>query len=279
MNELALFAGAGGGLLGTKLLGWKPIGYVEWEPYCQAVLTQRIKDGLLEEAPIFGDIREFVKSGAAREYRGFADVVSGGFPCQPHSVAGKQLGGADPRDMWPATADVVCEVLPRIVWLENSPGLISSGYIGRVIGDLAALGYVGRYGVFSAADEGADHIRERVWILAYANTDRLQERMYVSGAGPAPDGGEHQGRAPNGISTPQDGADSERGQFALGRAAGRTRRQRQSIPWNRDWPLTSEPVLARGADGVADRLDRLKATGNGQVPAVVIRAWDELARS
>jgi hypothetical protein len=75
------------------LLGWRAVGYVEWEPYCQAVIAARIKDGLLEEAPIFGDIREFVKSGAAREYRGFADVVSAGFPCQPHSAAGRRLGG------------------------------------------------------------------------------------------------------------------------------------------------------------------------------------------
>jgi site-specific DNA-cytosine methylase len=97
MNELSLFTGAGGGLLGTHLLGWKPCGYVEFNPYCQKVIAQRIKDGFLPIAPIFTDVREFIKSGAARQYRGIAQVVSAGFPCQPFSSAGKQLGADDPR--------------------------------------------------------------------------------------------------------------------------------------------------------------------------------------
>lgn len=267
MRELSLFSGAGGGLLATHhLLGWNTIGYVEWEPYCQAVIAARIKDGLLPQAPVFGDIREFVKSGAAREYRGFADVVTGGFPCQPHSLAGKQLGAQDERDMWPATADTIREVLPIFAYLENSPGLVSSGYIGVVLADLAALGYVGRYGMFSAANEGADHIRERAWIVAHANEDRLQERMHVCGAGPAPHDGKLERRSADGVPA------------SPGRETGRTWRQREPLPWNRDWPITSEPVLARGADGVADRLDRLKSIGNGQVPAVVVRAWQELTK-
>ncbi len=88
MRELSLFTGAGGGLLGTKLLGWTHIGYVEVNEYCQQVIRARIEDGFLDRAPIFTDVREFVQSGAARQYRGFADVVSGGFPCQDISVAG-----------------------------------------------------------------------------------------------------------------------------------------------------------------------------------------------
>lgn len=75
MNELSLFTGAGGGLLGTHLLGWNPIGYVEWNEYCQRVIAARIADGILPVAPIFTDVREFVQSGAAAEYRGVADVV------------------------------------------------------------------------------------------------------------------------------------------------------------------------------------------------------------
>jgi len=87
MNELSLFTGAGGGLLGTKLLGWNPIGYVEWDDYCQRVIAQRIKDGFLPDAPIFGDIKTFIDSGCAELYRGVTDVISAGFPCQPFSVA------------------------------------------------------------------------------------------------------------------------------------------------------------------------------------------------
>lgn len=81
MNELSLFSGSGGGLLGTSLLGWTPKGYVEIDEYCQQVIAQRIKDGLLPVAPIFSDINEFLFTGAARQYRGFIDVVTGGFPC------------------------------------------------------------------------------------------------------------------------------------------------------------------------------------------------------
>jgi DNA (cytosine-5)-methyltransferase 1 len=93
MNELSLFTGAGGGLLGSKLLGWRTIGYVEKEPYCQKVIVQRIADGLLDAAPVYGDIRRFINDGYAANYQGMVDVVSAGFPCQPFSVAGKREGG------------------------------------------------------------------------------------------------------------------------------------------------------------------------------------------
>ena len=157
MNELSLFTGAGGGLLGTHLLGWRPVGYVEWNEYCQRVIAARIADGYLPAAPIFTDVREFVQSGAAEQYRGIADVVTGGFPCQPFSVAGKQQAADDERNMWPATRDVIRIVQPASVLLENVPGLISCGYLGTVIADLAALGYVGQWGVIGAADAGAPH--------------------------------------------------------------------------------------------------------------------------
>ena len=168
MRELSLFTGAGGGLLGTKLLGWEHIGYVEWNEYCQQVIAARIRDGYLPAAPIFTDVREFVQSGAAEQYRGFADVVSAGFPCQPFSVAGKQAGADDERNMWPATADVIRIVQPQSVLLENVPGLISAGYLGTVIGDLAEMGYVGRWGVIGARDCDAPHKRDRLWIVAHS---------------------------------------------------------------------------------------------------------------
>lgn len=172
MNELSLFTGAGGGILGTHgLLGWKCRGYVEWEPYCQKVIAQRIQDGILDEAPIFGDVRAFVSDGYARRYRGMVDVVTGGFPCQPFSVAGKQKAGNDERDMWPATLSVVREVRPRFVFLENVPGLLagSHGYFGRILGGLAEAGYDARWCVLGADDVGAPHRRKRLWIVAHRN--------------------------------------------------------------------------------------------------------------
>lgn len=98
MRELSLFAGAGGGILGSKLLGWTTVGYVEFNEYCQKVLAQRIKDGLIDNAPIFGDIRAFNDCGYASSYQGMVNVVTGGFPCQPFSSCGKQLGGGRPPE-------------------------------------------------------------------------------------------------------------------------------------------------------------------------------------
>ena len=164
MRELSLFSGAGGGLLGSHLLGWTPIGYVEWNSYCQRVIAARIRDGFLPAAPIFGDVRQFIQSGAASRYRGFVDVVTGGFPCQPFSVAGSQLGADDPRNMWPATIECIRIIRPRFALLENVPGLVTSGYFGAVLGDLAACGYDAKWRILSAAEMGAPHKRDRLWI-------------------------------------------------------------------------------------------------------------------
>ena len=186
MNELSLFTGAGGGCLASKLLGHRIVGYVEWDSYCCRVLAQRIKEGFLDEAPIFGDVRAFVRDGYAASYQGLVDVVSGGFPCQPHSVAGKRRGAADERDMWPAFRDVVAAVRPRYVFAENVPGLLGSSagdpdgdgvdetpsepirYFGTVLRDLAEIGYGVRWTVLGADDIGAPHRRKRLWILADA---------------------------------------------------------------------------------------------------------------
>lgn len=173
MNELSLFSGAGGGLLGSKLLGWNPIGYVEWDDYCQRVIAQRIKDGFLPDAPIFGDIRAFIDNGYAASYKGLVDVVSAGFPCQPFSVAGKQKGADDERNMWPATAEVIGIVRPRFVLLENVPGIRS--YLPVVVRDLRRLGYeVSRPLILGADDCGAPHRRKRIWIIANTESNRLE---------------------------------------------------------------------------------------------------------
>lgn len=169
MRELSLFSGAGGGLLGSLLLGWEPIGYVEFNDYCQRVIAQRITDGILPNAPMFGDVRSFLSDGYAAAYTGLVDVVSGGFPCQPFSVAGKRAGADDPRNMWPATVECVRIIRPRFCFFENVPGLLNSGYFGRIVADLAACGYGVRWRCLSAAELGAPHKRNRLWIVGYAN--------------------------------------------------------------------------------------------------------------
>ena len=183
MNELSLFTGAGGGVLGTSLLGWRPIGYVEWDQYCQRIIAARIRDGMLPGAPIFGDVREFIQSGAAAEYRGFADVVTAGFPCQPFSVAGRRAGADDSRNMWPATVECIRTVRPRYALLENVPGILTSGYFGTILGDLAESGYDARWRILSAAELGAPHKRDRLWIVAYGASQPAREHYAEQDAG------------------------------------------------------------------------------------------------
>jgi len=165
MNELALFAGAGGGILGGHLLGWRTVCAVEWEPYAASVLVARQNEGVLPPFPIWDDIRTF----DGKPWRGIVDVVSGGFPCQDISAAGRGAGIEGARSgMWREMARVVSEVRPRFVFVENSPMLTRRG-LGKVLGDLASMGFDARWGVLGAADVGAPHKRDRIWIVAHSN--------------------------------------------------------------------------------------------------------------
>lgn len=162
LRTLHLFAGSGGGILADFLLGHVPVCAVEIDPYCQQVLVQRQQDGLLPWFPVWSDVRTF----DGHLWSGVVDVVAGGFPCQPWSVAGKRAGEADERNLWPDTYRVVCEVRPKHVFLENVPGLLAHWYFGRILGDLAEAGYDASWMVLGANDVGAPHRRKRLWILA-----------------------------------------------------------------------------------------------------------------
>lgn len=162
LRELALFAGIGGGILGGKLLGWRTVCAVEIEPFCRQVLRARQDEGSLERFPVFDDVRAF----DGRAWRGRVDVVSGGFPCQDISCAGKGGGIDAPRSgLWREFARIIREVRPRFALVENSPMLTRRG-LSRVLGDLAAAGYDAAWSVLSAADVGAPHLRRRMWIVA-----------------------------------------------------------------------------------------------------------------
>lgn len=173
MNELALFAGVGGGILGGLLCGFCCVCAVEIDPYARAVLAARQNDGTLKPFPIWDDIRTF----SGEPWRGIIDVVSGGFPCQDISVAGKGAGidGAK-SGLWREMARVICEVEPRFVIVENSPALLVRGF-GTVLGDLAAMGFDAKWGVFGAYHVGAPHKRERLFIVAtHPDRERQQEQ-------------------------------------------------------------------------------------------------------
>lgn len=291
MRELSLFTGAGGGVLGTHLLGFQCLGYVEYEKYCQKIIAQRIKDGIFNEAPIFGDIRTFVSEGYAKSYQGMVDVVSAGFPCQPFSVAGKREASNDERDMWPATLDVIKAVQPRFCFLENVPGLLSATvddtagrsihYFGAILRDLAESGYDAKWCVLGADDVGAPHHRKRLWVLAYLKCDSGLFRHKLEGD-----------RRKTKTKQTRRGISK-----LLHPNSQRQRRQRggakkvhwkQGLPWGesigsledfRSRPDIPEPLFCGVANGVADRSHRLKAIGNGQVPIVAASAFNLLNRA
>ena len=262
MNELALFAGAGGGILASHLLGWRTVCAVEWDAYAASVLCARQNDGLLPPFPIWDDVQTF----DGRPWRGRVDVISGGFPCQDISAAGKGAGiTGDKSGMWFHMARIVGEVRPEYVFVENSPMLTSRG-LGTVLGDLASLGYDARWGVLGAADVGAPHQRDRIWVVANANGMRQLQ----------PQGSECDkwGRVGDSGSEMAN-ANSQR--FKKQHSAAITGSSRQSA-WcaseigSESW-WSIEPDVGRVANGVAARVDRLKAIGNGQVPAVAATAW------
>lgn len=238
MRELSLFSGAGGGLLGSKLLGWTTVGYVEYEEYCQKVLRQRIADGILDAAPIFGDIRKFISEGYADAYQGMVDVVTGGFPCQPFSLAGKGFGEFDPRNMWPQTIEVIRRVRPRFALLENVPGLLANKYMGRVFGDLAATGYNYKWLCISAQSQGAPIERERIFI---AVADKGYGEAWMGGVKDWPS------------------------------QIWKTTDRKCPEFW-----VQAPSRDTRVVNGMAEYMDRVSAIGNGQVPLCMAYAFQKL---
>lgn len=342
LRELALFAGAGGGILGGGLLGWRTVCAVEIEPYPAGILCARQNDGILPPFPIWTDVRSF----NGKPWRGIIDIVSGGFPCQDISAAGKGAGIDGARSgLWRECARIIGEVRPRLAYMENSPMLVRRG-LARVLGDLAALGYDAEWLVMGADDVGAPHIRKRIWILAVdRDADRLDdnplcaipERTQAPDAvrvrgreSRAPDSGrdnilphaelQRAGRREQfaqGFTT-QDGAVSDaacercqtRGQSVRASAEISQPRERGAVSDAEDArnvrrlrldgagekaPSTghhngdgaqgdnvqwwaAEPDVGRMVDGLAARVDRIKALGNGQVPLVAAVAFRELYR-
>ena len=275
LNELALFAGAGGGILGGHLLGWRTVCAVEWEPYPASVLCARQNEGLLPPFPIWDDVQTF----DGKPWRGIVDVVSGGFPCQDISAAGKGAGIDGERSgMWREMARIIREVRPRFVFVENSPMLTSRG-LGAVLGDLATMGFDAKWGVLGAADVGANHQRDRIWIRAeLAHPERMgwQERTSERGESQnqeAPNQPDNRSEA--------SGAGEAIANTECSGLEGRKDCGKQEVTWtrsggspigHRDWWAT-EPNVGRVAHGLAARMERIKAIGNGQVPLCAATAW------
>lgn len=169
MNVLELFAGIGGIGLGLERAGMTVVGQVEIDPYCQRVLARHWPG-----VPQHDDVRTTPQWWASTE-RPTVDVVCGGFPCQPFSVAGLQRGTADERWMWPETATVIRALRPRYVVLENVAALVRDAYaFGWVLGDLHQLGFDAEWSIVTACSVGAPHRRRRLYLLAYPAGQGLQ---------------------------------------------------------------------------------------------------------
>ena len=268
-------------MLADLILGHTPIAAVEINPYCCNVLRQRRDDGWFPGLAVHEtDIRDF----DASEYAGRVDLIAGGFPCQDISAAGKGAGITGERSgLWKEFARIIGDVRPRFVFVENSPMLTLRG-LNVVLADLAALGFDAVWEVVSAAQAGAPHRRERIWILAYANSERWDGRTWEQrqrgraefedsggnvahayGAGleigqgqPGDDGAEL---------APAIGADWWEPQSGVGLLADELSPELVPGWWD------TEPDVGRVATGVQNRVGKLKALGNAQVPLQCALAW------
>jgi DNA (cytosine-5)-methyltransferase 1 len=281
LNELALFAGAGGGILGGHLLGWRTVCAVEWEQHPASVLCARQNEGILPPFPIWDDVQTF----DGKPWRGIVDVVSGGFPCQDISVAGKGDGLDGERSgMWREMARIIHEVQPRFVFVENSPMLTSRG-LGRVLGDLASMGFNARWGVLGAADVGANHQRDRIWIVGkMANTKKLFSNGINDNSRVSLEQEKESKLRDSSWAKKMAYTGKKRLQRYWNEGVNDQSQGQQTISWDSvtDWSgdwWETEPNVGRVADGVADRVDRIKAIGNGQVPLCAATAWRILSES
>ena len=247
MNELHLFCGAGGGVLGGMLLGHTTVCAVELEPYCRKVLLQRQRDGILPKFPIWDNVTTF----DGTPWKGKVDIVCGGFPCPDFSnanqwdVGNSRFSGLNGKrgGLWTEMFRIICEIRPKFVFVENVPNLIRFG-IGRVLGNLAECGYDAKWCLLGSKDCGGVHKRDRAWILAiHPDIDRLQEEQLVD---------------PN--------VETKNG---IKEISGNTSRT-ISVDGVRGYVSTH---IAGKNDAMANWMDRFKAIGNGQDAVVAARAF------
>lgn len=240
----SLFAGIGGFDLGLERAGMKCKWQVEIDPFCQRVLAKH-----WPSVERFSDVKECGKHNLEP-----VDLICGGFPCQPHSLAGKRRGAQDDRDLWPEYRRIVDELKPRWVLAENVPG-IRTTILDQVLSDLENLNYTAGALVVPACAFNAPHIRKRVFIVAHANGGGLPKQGFCT--------------------KQQGGAETFGAGETLGntksirhaRQMGQSNTEQQAITRASWWGI--EPEVGRVADGFPGRVDRIRALGNAVVPQVV----------
>lgn len=283
MNELALFAGGGGGILASRLLGWNTVAAVEIKEYAREVLLQRQRDRLLESFPVWDNVCTF----DGRPWRGLIDVLSGGFPCQDISAAWDGPGLAGKRSgLWKEYLRIVEECWPDYVFAENVANLRCRG-LRTVIEDLARLGYGARWLTIDSSWFGIPHPRPRMFVLAH----RQWTPVVFTGDCHRPS--EDEAICPHcavdysecpcpGPHSDEDGWElryEDWGTVAYPDVPGREeQRWACSVPEEHAssqcpaW-WAAEPRVVRVANGIPNRVDRLTALGNAQIPYVAATAF------
>ena len=259
MNHLSLFNGIGGFQLAAHWAGWNNVAHVEIDNYCNKVVAQHFP-----ESKCYLDIKEF----NGTEYNGTIDIISGGFPCQPYSAAGKRKGKEDDRHLWPEMLRIISEVQPRWVVGENVRGLTNwnGGLVfDEVQADLEAEGFEVWPYVLPACAVNAPHRRDRIWFVAYARLFGQEKRQEQPM-------GIEQLRKKSTITNTKRKRQS--GQGRPERQISSKENENRKASWSYTdgrWP-TQSPVCGRN-DGIPNRVDRLKALGNAIVPQVAFEIF------
>jgi len=267
IRSLSLFSGAGMLDLGVSLAikEVRTVCYVEREAYCAATLVARMADGILDEAPIWDDIKTF----PSQRFVGKVDLILGGFPCQDISNAGKRKGIKGTKSgLWKYYARIIQEIQPRYVFIENVSALINRG-LDQVLSDLANLGFDAEWDCFRASDVGAPHRRNRIFILAYRH-GKIRPSQHTFGQDVVnPDGEGLEGRG-----KPFQQGTYKRTSWPPG--------PKEHDPWVKYLQLypNTEPSICRGThgstSGLESRINRLRLLGNGVVPQVAALALKTL---
>lgn len=295
ITHVSLCAGYGGIDIGLKraIPSLRTIAFSEIEAFPVANLVAKMEAGLLDAAPIWTNLKTFPWAS----FRGQVDILSGGYPCQPFSTAGKQLGTKDPRHLWPFIADGIRAMQPGVCFFENVEGHISLG-LREVISELESIGYRTTWGIFSAAEVGAPHRRKRVFIMAESRSQRGEAGL----SGPQQWQEGQSGVADNGGDTCWPSSPGEpQHEWEPPRVVGNTENKRDINKTKQDFTETgvdtdraskgksvgqAQPPLGRDANGSAggldyaklyvtcdNRTDELRLLGNGVVPATAELAF------
>lgn len=260
MNHGSLFSGIGGFDLASRWCGWNNVFQVENDKFCNKVLEKNFPG-----VKRYGDIKEF----NGKEYEGKIDIISGGMPCQPFSIAGKRKGKEDDRYLWDEMLRVISEIKPSWVVAENVYGLISleKGMVfNKVLSDLESAGYEIQPFVVPACAKNAPHRRDRIWIVAYSDQNIGRRACDSSKQINSNNNTKYREEHIGGNKLRKKGKEGKIGRSIC------------NASWETNW-IEAATSLCGVAHGVSNRVDRLKALGNAIVPQIayeIFKAIDEI---